>query len=894
MKPRLCNPPNYNVISEARPIVYSKSPQQPLGQSASASVHVYAHLCTKARRHVQTLPTRHLQETIGECDSSSDTNSTATPNAAQPPQLGLSPPLAPARTQQDVQSASFPARAPAALSWPATSMSAERGSAHSRGHYGTLVPAAAHRAPATSSRAESTHLQQMTVATEKGAREHRCPEHPSSSSSSSAVLPATATSEADDEDLGQSGVFDQSSASDRHADMRHASMQEVPRAAASWQALPSLAAEQQAVTAAAAAVAAGETAEKELPQYRAASDRVEAFGEGLTADSMQMPCLPAASDRAEVAQRPTASSTGNPPGRSDPEGKAKVMPRASRAHGTREAARSAVTSLNKPASSMIRLSKAHSGRATPHPSATYTGHAVSKLLHHARDAQTLPQRSRRTGQGGGSRSRALSSAAGPQAGQAGADRRLPQGTPGGLTARTSAAAPVAAAPAAGSSRRRAMRKSTGVSPTAMLDPSRAASAPAAASCSLDAVPYTFASMLSSITASPGAAGGTPTAAAASPGAAAASPRAAAASQRASAASSRSAPMSPRATAPAPGPSPTRQPVSRGKPPFVSTTRSGVPSSSTASPSSPRSPRPVSLPPKTTHTKACATEPLSVSTNVVVDHPPPGLLLDNPSKAVPPGHHTGPQAEQNGGSPGVVEGAIRGSSESGQVIDRGSSGGHDRIMEGSSQGHQGVMKVSSGEREEATPSKHAAIDTASRLSDERHQRSVKQKMHGRDVHHQPARPLSHPQLSLEASSSGLDAAPTHRQLKHGTLSQPPQNESVLQLTVRSQPSSDGELSLESGEDGASSISSMPDGFCGSSKAGLGKAGTSARNQFPQQADSVGNIAQLFMMRTRAKLALQVCTECIAATFAGCCCMTMLYGQRGLWTHVGSAVKDCLSI
>lgn len=337
-------------------------------------------------------------------------------------------------------------------------------------------------------------------------------------------------------------------------------------------------------------------------------------------------------------------------------------------------------------------------------------------------------------------------------------------------------------------------------------------------------------------------------------------------------------MSPRATAPSPGPSPSRQPGSRGKPPFISTTRTGNPQSSTASPLSPKSPRPGSLPPKRICTDPSAEEALSVSSNVVVDGPPPGPLPDTPSKAGPsPGPHTGPQAEQTGASPGAVQGASRGSSESVQVLDRGSFRGHDRVMGGSAQGRQGVMKVSAREHEKAIPCKHATIDAVSHLSDDPHQSSVKQQSSCRYVQHQPARQLSHPQLSLEASISGLDAAHTHRQLRHNTHSRLPRNESLLQLTVRSRPSS--ELSLESGEDGASSISSMTDGLCGGPGAGLQKAGTSAWNQFPQQADSVGSIAKLFMTLMRAKLVLQVCTECVAANFAGSCCMTMFYASVG---------------
>lgn len=206
--------------------------------------------------------------------------------------------------------------------------------------------------------------------------------------------------------------------------------------------------------------------------------------------------------------------------------------------------------------------------------------------------------------------------------------------------------------------------------------------------------------------------------------------------------------------------------------------------------------------------------------------------------------------------------------------KGSSEGHHRVIRGASGGCQGDVKVSPGEPEEAVPSRlHATSDTAGSLSDTPHQSSSKQEMPCRNLQDQHPREASHALLGLETSSCGSDVAHIHRQPKHSTPSLSPQDQRSPQLKVTSEHSSGSELSFESGADSASSISSMTDGCRGGSRVGGVKAGTSARSQFPQQPDSVGSIAQLFMMRMRARLVLQVCTtlEILSSMLL---CLTMI--------------------
>ena len=144
--------------------------------------------------------------------------------------------------------------------------------------------------------------------------------------------------------------------------------------------------------------------------------------------------------------------------------------------------------------------------------------------------------------------------------------------------------------------------------------------------------------------------------------------------------------------------------------------------------------------------------------------------------------------------------------------------------------------------------------------ENNHKSLEQQMNTfhSSAQHQPPQEASQRQLGSEASGCSLDTTPTHGQLRPRDSSQPPRHERLLQLNMAARHSSDSRLNSRSEDDGASSISSMSDDPCGQSGMGLGvhKADTSAWNQFPQQPDSVGSIAQLFMMRLRARAVLQV--------------------------------------
>ncbi|MCJ1368700.1 hypothetical protein MMC16_007845, partial [Acarospora aff. strigata] len=168
--------------------------------------------------------------------------------------------------------------------------------------------------------------------------------------------------------------------------------------------------------------------------------------------------------------------------------------------------------------------------------------------------------------------------------------------PGAATGSASATMSKAAA----SSPRLAVKKATAVLPTGGIEPPRPASAPANAS-----------SRSVSCTA-----GG--------------------ASPRAAAASSRVASMSPRATAQSPrSPSPTHRLVARGRPPFVTTIRSGIPEPSSAG-LSPRPPRPVCLSPERMGINHPAVMPQAVHTaqKAVLAHQSQlELMLDANSNAV---------------------------------------------------------------------------------------------------------------------------------------------------------------------------------------------------------------------------------------------------------------------
>ena len=232
-----------------------------------------------------------------------------------------------------------------------------------------------------------------------------------------------------------------------------------------------------------------------------------------------------------------------------------------------------------------------------------------------------------------------------------------------------------------------------------------------------------------------------------------------------------------------------------------------------------------------------------------------VLLD--TNAVPASlHSNGLAAGDNQSSgfvqPGVQRGTL-GSLRAHQEVTKGSLGGCEATTKGSCEGHP-----------KAAPSKlYATSNTAGSVSEEpakTNHNSCKQqeRMFHISAQHQPPQEASQWQPGSEASGCSLDTAHTHGQPRPKNSSQPPPQESLLQLTVADKHSSDGRLSSESEDDGASSMSGMSNGPYGQSGVGVWgrKAGTSAWNQFPQQPDSVGSIAQLFMMRMRAQAVLQV--------------------------------------
>ena len=216
-----------------------------------------------------------------------------------------------------------------------------------------------------------------------------------------------------------------------------------------------------------------------------------------------------------------------------------------------------------------------------------------------------------------------------------------------------------------------------------------------------------------------------------------------------------------------------------------------------------------------------------------------LMLDANSNAVLASLHTTSLAKGDDGSSGVVQQGVQGG------------------IQGSLRGCQGVTKGSLGAHLNAVPSElHATGGTACNMSDQPAQSDSNRKMYHSSGQHHPPQEASPNELGLER----LDAAHTHRQLRHRGRSLSPQHESLLQLTVADKHSSAGDLSSQS-DDSASSMSCMTDG---QSRVALHKAGTPAWNQFPQQPDSVGSIAQLFMMRMRARLVLQVCAHYLIET------------------------------
>ena len=834
-----------------------------------------------------TLQMCHLQELIGDCEDSLDTNSTDNPDADPPSKLGLAPPLAQAETQQRLLSIPFSAGALAAQGQHVTGMSSQPSSACSSDVPGAsdadrlpsgglptgnarvdrapisrdsiesapfgkapmgralMGIAPIDRAPtdrAPVNRAQTAHLPRQTQEGIDGTRqEHRCAEQ-----HSRAELVASTAESDDDQDSEASAVFDQPPASEAHTNVVQAMPLQLHRSADAQQAV-TLAAhdDDQANTAPATAASAAATTENSH--------------------------LHAASDTVQVADECTAARTRGP-AVGGTKTKAKFKPRASAGQGVKEAVQKGGAGPGKPAVRTTGLPRGHSNSAAQ-LSALNTAHNASKAQRGRASQECHRSFGRRSAKAG--RSGLLASAV------------APLGVPIASVPSAAMDMPVAAALFP----RLAVKQGTAVPPTAGVEPARATSAPAAAPSRPAIVSHTAAQ------ASPGAAAASSRASHLSPRAAAQSPKSSAThwltakspslppriaaqspksspaqrpeakacslSPRAAAATSRGSSSSPRAAVRPPARSP-RSPIShsvmaRGKPPFVSTTRSGIPEPASACPlppKSPRSPRPADLSPKRMGTDPSAvaqSQPVNTSDQAVLaDQSQPMLLLDTRSNAASAILHSNGMAEEDtyssrGVQRGVPEG-IQGSLESCQGVTKGSWQGHFK----------------------ADPSNlNATSGTAGRLSEkpaENDYGSFKQqrKVFHSSAHHQPPQEASQPQLGSEASSCNLDATHSHRQLRRRVSSQPPQHESLLQLTVADQHSSGGISSSQSEDDGASSMSSMSDDPCGRSGMGSGvrKADTSAWNQFPQQPDSVGSIAQLFMMRMRARAVLQVCADCTA--------------------------------
>lgn len=787
---------------------------------------------------------------IGECEDSLDTNSTDSPDAGPPPQLGLAPPVVRLGTQQDLLSIPFTAGALAAQSQHVTSMSSQPSSAcssdlrsGSNADRACIDKDAVRSAPIGSAAVDSARSGWPPVdmaPTDRdpivsdptgrhpveGAPVDRAPfgSVPVGRASTDQGLglvnraeltdlppplaaamngtrrehrPAEQHSRAEPAaqddvaalDSEQSVVFEQSSASEDHTSVVQGIPQQLQRSAGAQQAVASAAADDGHPASTAPAAARGQAATTELPQCQAATDMVQT-GETQTAGST----------RESVGRRTKV--------------KAKSKPRVLAKEPVQKGG-AGLVNLS------INLSKGHS-RTAPQDTGASTAQAHGKL-HHARASEdcqpTLGRRSAKA-----RRSRALPSAV------------ASQGVPVRRVHSAASHMPLAAA----LSPRSVIKGGTAVWARAGNGPSRGTSAKPATAPSRPAVV-------------------SHTAVNASPRAAVATARAPSKSPKTAAAASRLPPTSPRATAYSPRSSPTHSPVARGRPPFVSTTRKGIPEPSSACPMSPKSPRPAGLSAKRMGTDlSTVIAPQRVragSPAVLADQSQPKLPQDGNSNAVLAPLHTSGLAEGDDelGSSGCDQQSIWGA------------------IQGSSWGQQGPITGPREGHPEAAPSKLCANSgTVGSMSDKapkNDDNSAKQdsKISNSRAQHQPPPWRSQRQLGSEASGCSLDATHTHKQLRPGDSSQSPQHESLLQHTVADLQISNGMANSESEEDSASSISSMVGGPCQPSGVGVGvrQAGTSGWNQFPQQPDSVGSIAQLFMMRMRARVVLQVCAECIAA-------------------------------
>ena len=815
---------------------------------------------------------------IGEGTDSLDTNSTDTPDAGPTPQLGLPLPLARDGTQQKLLSIPFTVEALAAQGRHNTGLSSHSSSACSGDMHCGLdadrapsggppvgkgpaemgplgrkpiesVPfskapmgrALIDRAPedrASSNRAQMMHFPKQIEEVDDTRREQRREEQ------YSVTEPAATAAEVDDDQVSeQSGVFDASLASKRHIDVVQATPQQ----------LHGVAVAQQAVT------SAGEGYQPNTASSPAASAAV------MTEEERFQP----ASDLVGEAEGHTAGSTKALAGRCTKAKKAKYKSRASKSRapsqGTKEPGQKGG---DKSASRATGLPKGHCGTA-PQPSPLRTAHTAGKLHHGRASDDCQPSCERRSAKAW--RSGLLDSDVAPL----------------GMPRASVPSAAMHVLMAAALFPRLAVKEGTAVQRTAGFEPAPATSAPAAAPSRLPAgaSPRAAAAFFKAPASFPRAAAQSPKSSAThwptakapflSPRTAAQSPRSSqnqqpvakshSLSPRATAASSSMSPRSPRATARSPRSPPTHLPEVRGRPPFVSTTRSGIPEPSSACPlppNSPRSPRPASLPPKRMDTDPSVVAQTQLSDTsgqaVLDDEAQPVVLLDTNSNAVPASLHTNGLARGDNRSSGVVTkpGVQRGT--------LGSLRAHQEVTKGLLGGCEAITKGSCEGRPKAAPSKlYATSNIAGSVSDKpakTNHNSCKQqeRMFHISAQHQPAQEASQRQLGSEAFGSSLDTAHTHGQPRPKNSSQPPPQESLLQLTVDDKHSSDGRLSSESEDDGASSMSGMSNGPYGQSGVGVWgrKAGTSAWNQFPQQPDSVGSIAQLFMMRMRARAVLQV--------------------------------------
>lgn len=815
---------------------------------------------------------------IGECEDSLDTNSTYSPDAGPPPQLGFAPSLARVGTQQDLLSIPFTAEAPAAQSQHVASISSQLSSPCSSDLHGgsdadrapvhkdPIGSAPIGRAAVNSARSRRPPVNKAPVDRDpivsdptgrhfvEGAAVDRAPfgsTHVAKASTNQGLVtrvelthlppqmgvamigarrehrPTEQHSRAEpaaqdgvaDQDSEQSVVFEQSSASEAHTNV----VQGIPK-----QQLQTSAGAQQAVTSAAAD-----------DGHQAGTAPVAARGAAATTQPPPQ-CL-AATDMVQVGETHTAGSTGGPVVRRT-KVKAKSKPRVLTGHGAKEPMPRGGVGLVKPVSRTVNLSKGHSRRA-PQDRDVSTAKAGGKL-HNARASEdgqpTLGRRSAKA-----ERSRALPST------------KAPLGIPVGSLPSTVRHMPVAAA----LSPRSVAKGGTAVWARAGNGSSRGTSAEPAVAHSGSAVV-------------------SHTAATASPRAAAATARAPSNSPRTAAAASRVPPTSPRATAFSPRSSPTRSPMPRGRPPFVSTTRKGIPEPSSACPMSPKSPRPAGLSPRRLATDLSTVIPpqrvRAGNPAVLSDQSQPMLPQDASTSAVLAPLHTSSLAEGHGrcGTSGCHQQAIRGAIQ-------GSPWGQQEIIISPREGHP-----------EAAPSKlcansgHAgSVSDKAAKNDHDSTQLLPSEISNSSAQHQPPQGHSQRQLGSEASGCILDATHTHKQLRPQDSLQSPQHASLLQLTVADCLMSDGKVDSESEEDTASSISSMSHGPCQQSGVGMGvrQAGTSAWNQFPQQPDSVGSIAQLFMMRMRARAVLQVCATCTV----DCRCLMVLLNREFVWTCIAEA-------